>query len=83
MADNKCRWGLVRTDCHEFVTEEQLLLDEFLAQVREALEAWDDPSDEMPELVIFRITPDKQVEMAEHRKAFDAMVGGLRGGSDG
>ena len=37
MADNKCRWGLVRTDCHEFVTEEQLLLDEFLAQVREAI----------------------------------------------
>lgn len=83
MADNKCRWGLVRTDCYEFVTGEQLLLDEFLAQVRKALEAWDDPSDEMPELVICRDTPEEFAIWQERRREFEEFAARLHGGSDG
>ena len=44
MTDNKCRWSLVRTDFNEFLTDPDLPVDEFLTQVKEVIDAWDDPS---------------------------------------
>jgi hypothetical protein len=78
-ADIRCLWALCRTDCYELVTDELLTIDEFLAELRQVLEAWDDPSLEMPELVINRSTPEQTAQHLKLRQETDKRIAAIHG----
>jgi hypothetical protein len=51
------RWGIVRTDCYEYITEENLTPVQLLAELQDLIAQWDDPGDECPGLLITRFDP--------------------------
>ena len=62
MADLQSLWGIVRTDCYEFVTEENLTPVQLLAELQDLIERWDDPGYECPGLLITRFDPVRYAE---------------------
>ena len=51
------QWGIMRTDLLEFITEEDEPAADIPDLVRQYLEAWDDPNEEAPHLLICRYEP--------------------------
>ena len=72
--DLQCNWGIVRTDAHEFVTDEYCTLPELLEQVTELVKQWDDPAEDPPELVLYRCTPEERAAREAHAKQFLQML---------
>ena len=66
MADLQCTWNVIRTDCHEIVTEEYCDLQQLLTEIAELVKAWDDPNEEPPELLLSRSTPEQRKDREAH-----------------
>ena len=68
MADMQCTWGIIRTDHYEFVSKEFCTLPQLLEEVTALVKAWDDPSEQIPEFVLYRLTPEQRALQEEQTK---------------